>query len=198
MPARLWLLLLALLLAGCAPAAPAAPARQIQLVADPAPILAALPPDVAAGDVAAPPAPVDPVVLAAWGDPAAAWRDMARQAAALDGLDEAGVRAELAALDAAMSDGLALADLARAEGHAIADEAVLAEVAARQIARAHPLRADAARDAAPTAAWAGCWRGDASAPAVVAGRLLGAALADALAAQEPTNDAPAAAVRQGR
>ncbi|NNJ12910.1 hypothetical protein EKD04_021515 [Chloroflexales bacterium ZM16-3] len=56
--------------------------------------------------------------------------------------------------------------------------------------------ADAARAAAEVAAWAGCWRGADSALAVVTGRLLGAAAADAIAAQQQTQRAPAA-TRQG-
>ena len=81
---------------------------------------------------------------------------------------------------------MAVAEAARAVGHAISDDAVLAEVAWRLIARAHPLRADAARADAEAGAWVGYWRGAATAPGVITGRLLGAAVADAVIAQTGT------------
>jgi hypothetical protein len=194
MPAHVWnlsaSLALAALLAGCAAPAPqpgpaptAAPVDRyaLQIIAAAAPILAALPPDLAAAE--APPAPADPAALAAWAQPAERWRAVARRAAQLDGQDDAGARGALATLDAALSDGLALAADARAQGRAVSDDAVLAEVAWRLIAHAHPLRADAARAEAEVGAWAGCWRGAATAPAVITGRLLGAAVAEAVFAQ---------------
>jgi uncharacterized protein YqgC (DUF456 family) len=46
------------------------------------------------------------------------------------------------------------------------------------IAQRHPLRADAARADAVIAAWAGYWRGEVTAPGVITGRLLGAAVAE--------------------
>jgi hypothetical protein len=186
---RLWRLLALLiytaLLVGCGSAPAPTPLPALRLLADPAPILAALPPALDSGAVVAPAPPADPTVLAAWGQPAARWRDLARRAAQLDGLDPTGIEAELTTLDAALQDGLALAAHARAQGRAVADDAVTAELAWRLIARAHPLRADAARAEAEVAAWVGAWRGIDSPAAVLAGRLLGAAVAQAISATLP-------------
>jgi hypothetical protein len=185
------ILALIALLVGCAAPAPlsgpaptAAPADRfaLQVITDAAPLLAALPPDLAATE--APPAPADPAVLAAWAHPTERWREAAQRAGALDGQDTA---AAAPLLDAALNDSLALAEAARAAGHAVSDDAVLAEVAWRLIAYAHPLRADAARADAQTAAWAGLWRGEVSAPGVITGRLLGAAVAEAVIAVQAGN-----------
>ncbi|MEI7771719.1 MAG: hypothetical protein WCI67_17135 [Chloroflexales bacterium] len=156
-------------------------AARTMIIADVAPILAALPPDLETVD--APPAPADPAALAVWAQPADYWREVARRAGAMDGEDAAVATATRALLDAALSDGLALAERARAQGHAVSDNAVLAEIAWRMIAHAHPLRADAARAEADVGAWADYWRGAASAPGVITGRLLGAAVADAVIAR---------------
>lgn len=195
MIARLLATLIALApLAACAAPAPApapvaaaprvgagAPAPTFALLADPQALIAALPPALADADVSAPPAPADPAALESRGAPLLRWRDAAATAARLDGADEAAVAAELRAVDLALNDGLALAALARSQGVDVADDALLADLAWRLIAQAHPLRADAARADAELAAWVGFWRGDASAPAVVTGRMLGAAAAPAIA-----------------
>lgn len=160
-------------------------ARQSQLIADATLILGNLPPDMAADDVAAPPAPADPAAIEVWANPSERWRELTRRAATLDGQDSAGIQATLDMLDSAISDGLALAEAARAQGHMVADDAVLAEIAWRLIAQRYPLRADEARATAETAAWIGSWRGTDSASAVISGRLLGAAIASAVAKQLP-------------
>lgn len=189
------------LLSGCAAVAPepttpasptSVPPQQLHILTNPALILAALPPDVVEGDIAAPPAPADPAELAIWADPAARWRELAQQAARLDVADDEGLQAALSTLDAALHDGLVLAEAARAAGHAVSDDAVIAELAWRIIAQAHPLRADTAREAAETAAWASYWRGEASASGVITGRALGATVAAAQIAVWQTNSASAA------
>lgn len=189
MPSHLWRLLALLiytaLLVGCGSAPAPAPIPALQLLAEPGPILAALPPALAPGEIAAPAPPVDPAVLADWAEPAEHWRDLARRAAQLDGLDPADMEAELATLDAALQDGLALAAHARAQGRAVADAAVSAEVAWRLIAHSHPLRADTARAEAALGAWAGAWRGTDTPDGVVAGRMLGAAVAQTIIATLP-------------
>jgi hypothetical protein len=189
---RLWTLpALLALLAGCASPAPA-PAPQyvpspasadrfawrVLRDAAAASILSALPADLAAANT--PPAPADPAALEAWAEPITRWLDAEARASALDGQGLAAAQAARALLAASLRDGLDLAQAARARGHTISDDAVLAEVAWRIIAYSHPLRADAARADAATAAWAGRWRGEGGAPGVIAGRLLGAAIAAAV------------------
>lgn len=206
---RLWVTLPLLLLGACAPAAApapapssvavgtAAPASVFAFIDDPQAILADLPPALATADVDAPAAPADPAARAAWDAPVARWRDAAAAAARLDGLDPAQAAAEAAAFERALADGLALAALARAQGHAVSDDAVLAAMAWPLIAQAHPLRADPARADAEAAAWAGLWRGDATAPAVITGRHLGAAAAQAARAAWDAARAPAALLGDG-
>nr|WP_044199528.1 hypothetical protein [Oscillochloris trichoides] len=164
---RWFVFLLVLLLSACG--APSA-------LEPPDPRLATLPTDLPAEAVVIPPVPSDPALLEAWADPQVRWRALAEQAARLDGASPQAITDEIATLDAAWQEGLALAAHARAHGYAVADSAVIAEIAWRMIARSHPLRADPAREAAETAAWVEVWQGSATGPAVVTGRLLASAV----------------------
>lgn len=184
------LTVLAILLAGCAVNQPAPvpdPADSAAafgghrwLVTDPAALLANLPTDVPSPAV--PPAPADPAVVTRWQQPVSRWMESELRAIRQDSTDPPRVARAVMLLGVAMNDGLSLADAARAQGADIADDTVLAEAAWRLLAYNHPLRADLARSDAATAAWVGVWRGADTAAGVANGRLLGAALADAVIA----------------
>lgn len=165
--------------AGAAPAATGASART-WLVADAEALIAALP--APAAEQAAPEAPADPSALDLWAEPASAWMGEGLRAIVADSASPVRAARALMLLAVALDDGLSVAAEARAAGREIADDAVMAEAAARVLAYTHPNRAEQAALAAETAAWAGVWRGEATASGVAAGRQLGALVAEGVIA----------------
>jgi membrane-associated phospholipid phosphatase len=199
--ARLLALAPALLLAACAAPAPAAPAESPRLtftgttwmVEDAPALIAALPPPQPALPPAPPPPP-DPALLDAWREPASPWLAAALRAIVADGASPPRAARTLMLTGVALNDALSVAAEARARGVEVSDHAAAAEAAARVLAAAHPLRADALKPLQEAGTWAGVWRGEAGVAEAIAGRHLGAAVAArvlAWAAADGANDVAA-------
>lgn len=198
----LLLALFALALAACSapvlppqaetPSAPLSWAGHRWLVRDPRTIVARLPalppllPD-------APPPSAAPEALTAWAEPASGVMSLALQAIAAERNDPLHAARALMLHGVAMNDALSVAETARAQGIAVSDHALIAGTAGRVFEHTHPRYAPALRAELEMATWAGVWQGTASAAGVINGRLLGAAVADAViawAAADGSGDAP--------
>ncbi len=200
--ALLLLALFAFALAACAapglppPAAtPPAPISWVGhrwLVHDPDSIVASLPalppllPD-------APAPPAAPEALTPWAEPASGVISLVLQAIAAERNDPLHAARALMLHGVAMNDALTVAEAARTQGMALSEHALIAETARRVFAHTHPRYAAALRAELETATWAGVWQGTASVAGVINGRLLGAAVADAViawAAADGSGDTP--------
>lgn len=174
-----------------APASPGLAGRQ-WLVQDAEALVAGLP-ELAEPLPEPPAAPADPSALAEWVEPASAWAERELRAIAAESSTPPRAARNLMLLGTAMNDALAVGAHARAAGLEVSDEALVAEAAARVLTASHPMLADGFRADADLAAWAGYWGGRADVAEVLRGRLLGAAVADAVLAWAAADGADALA-----